>query len=409
MAAAVDMSSEEPSRGFAPVFYPGTPQLSAATSVKIGAGEERQNLDVRLQFVRLARVSGLLVAAGPVPPGAQVTLVDVAQQVAGAGQRSTRIGADGRFTFVGVPPGQYSVFARATFRAGPPQEAPLPPPGSKEAAIAAALNAAPTDMLWAASEIAVNGEPVSDVALQLQPGMSVSGTVVFDGAAPGSIDLSRLRVSVVPAGAPIAGGFSSTRDAPVDAGGRFTIQGVAPGRYRLLPGRGVPSGYALESAIFAGKDVLDFPLEVAPGQDASGGVVTFSTRATEIAGSVRGPSGSPATDLSIIVFPVDSRFWTPQSRRIQAARPTTEGRFTFRMLPPGDYRLVAIEDPEPGQWFDPDFLRQIGAGSIAVSLAPGEKKRQDVTSASGGDPSTASPARTPSPRDTASLRRRGGR
>jgi hypothetical protein len=50
----------------------------------------------------------------------------------------------------------------------------------------------------------------------------------------------------------------------------------------------------------------------------------------------------------------------------------------FQSLPPGGYRLVAVTDVEPGQWFDPAFLRGIVGASIAVPLGDGERRTQDL-------------------------------
>jgi hypothetical protein len=164
----------------------------------------------------------------------------------------------------------------------------------------------------------------------------------------------------------------------VTADGQFTIRGVFPGRYRVVPSSGVPAGFLIESATFGGRDVLDFPLEVKPGEDVAGGVVTFATRQTELTGTMTDPAGKPAPGYTLILFAADGRFWTPMSRRIQSARPSTDGRYAFRSLPAGDYRLIAVEDVEPGQWYDPAFLKELLGASLAVSLAPGEKRTQDL-------------------------------
>ena len=66
--------------------------------------------------------------------------------------------------------------------------------------------------------------------------------------------------------------------------------------------------------------------------------------------------GKPTADYTIVIFPSDNSFWLPQARRIQSARPGTDGKFTFRDMPPGDYRMTAVTDVEPGEWFDPEFL-----------------------------------------------------
>jgi hypothetical protein len=88
--------------------------------------------------------------------------------------------------------------------------------------------------------------------------------------------------------------------------------------------------------------------------------------------------GQPATDYTVIAFAADARFWMPNSRRIQAARPATTGAFTFRDLPPGDYLLVAVTDVETGQWYDPAFLRQLQGAAASMKLAEGERKTQTL-------------------------------
>jgi hypothetical protein len=110
----------------------------------------------------------------------------------------------------------------------------------------------------------------------------------------------------------------------------------------------------------------------------SGLTVTLSTRSTALSGTLQDPSNQPTTGYTVIAFASDNRLWLPQSRRIQATRPSTDGRFSFNGLPAGDYRLAAVDDVEIGRWFDPAFLRQIVNASIAVSLGEGERKVQDL-------------------------------
>ena len=86
----------------------------------------------------------------------------------------------------------------------------------------------------------------------------------------------------------------------------------------------------------------------------------------------------------MIVYPADQKYWTPQSRRIQSARPATDGRFSFRNLPPGEYRIAPVLDPEPGAWYDPAFLQQLDGNATRVTLSDGEKKEQTLRVATGG-------------------------
>jgi hypothetical protein len=232
--------------------------------------------------------------------------------------------------------------------------------------------------LWAAADVSVDGSNLSNVMLALQPGMSVSGQLVFEGAPPRPADLTRVRVNlsaVVTPGVPRD--FSSSSAGRTDASGRFTITNVLPGTYRLSAA-GAGAGWFLQSAVVGGEESLDFPFEVKPNQNVSNATITFGDQATELSGTLTDGTGAAATDYTIIVFSADHEYWTPIGRRLSTARPATDGRFTFRSLPPGDYRLATVIDPEPGAWTDPEYLRQLEAVSMSVKLAPGEKKVQNV-------------------------------
>jgi len=93
--------------------------------------------------------------------------------------------------------------------------------------------------------------------------------------------------------------------------------------------------------------------------------------------------GRPTSDYTIIVFPSDTQYWLPQSRRIQSTRPGTDGTYTVRGLPPGDYLMSAVTDVEPGAWFDPSFLETLKSSSTPIHLSEGEKKTQDLRLAGG--------------------------
>jgi hypothetical protein len=255
-----------------------------------------------------------------------------------------------------------------------------------------------SQVLWATSDISVNGTNISDVVLTLQPGMTVTGRVEFP-AASAQPDYTRVRVNLQTRGAQL---FDIGGNAPavVDASGRFTITGVAPGRYAITAnagqggGRGggaaaaAPTGaqtatqpsvqYTLLSSLANGVDTLDFPVDVQPNQDLNGVVLTFGDRTQELSGTIQDPSGRPTFDYTIVLFAADKRFWTPQSRRIASTRPGTDGKFTIRGIPAGEYRLTAITDADTDEWFNPAFLEQVMSASIPVSIRDGEKKTQDI-------------------------------
>jgi len=64
---------------------------------------------------------------------------------------------------------------------------------------------------------------------------------------------------------------------------RFT--NVVPGRYQVAL-RSTLAGWRMASAVFGGRDALDFMLDVKPG-DALTGVVTLTKRETAVSGEGR--------------------------------------------------------------------------------------------------------------------------
>jgi uncharacterized protein (DUF2141 family) len=348
---------------FAPTFYPGTAFPTQAVFVTVGRAEERTGIDFTLQLVPTARVEGsvLLPDGSPASSGTQVNLLAGPQVAGGAAPlRGTRVAADGAFSFADIPPGNYTVLARAN---------------------AALQPGAPPAMVWASTEIAVDGEPITGLSLGLQPGMTVSGQVRFAGSRlKPPDDLGSVRVSLAPEQAEGTVGFAPGTNG-IDSQGRFTISGITPGRYRLtasFPGSGRPGGWQLRAALVDGQDTLDVPFTVLPSQSVSGASIVFTDRAAELTGTVQNAAGGPPNEFTVILFPADQGHWLPRARRIQVVRPSADGAFAFRGLPPGDYHLAAIDDVEPGEWLDPAFLQRLLQTAMKLTLGEGEQKVQDI-------------------------------
>jgi protocatechuate 3,4-dioxygenase beta subunit len=369
--------SDEPTPGYAPVYYPGTTQPASAATVAVNAAEEKMGVDFQLQLVPVARVEGVVVNSnGPAPRNVQVSLLSAGQAVPGVGTSSTRADANGRFRFSNIAPGQYILVARGTLaegRGGGRIDAPTPAAAARAEAVAQASAA----RLWAMLEVGVDGRNLENLVLTLQPGMTITGRLNFEGTSPVPADLTRIRVSAVPVDmAGPAREIASPAPGRVDANGRFTLAGVVPGRYRITASGG--QGWTLASSTISGQDTLDFPLEMKPSQNLSGVTVTFTDKQAEVTGTIVNDSGQPAADYTIILYAAEREFWTPGSRRIFSQRPGTDGRFTFRNMPAGDYRIAPVLDPEPGTWFDPAFLQQLDTNALRVPIGPGEKKVQNL-------------------------------
>jgi Carboxypeptidase regulatory-like domain len=373
---------EEQTTGYAPVYYPGTIAPSQAMAVTLGIGEERANIDFQLQRVPLARIEGTIVnATGQPAENVQITLADASQAVPGIGTFAARADAEGRFRLANVPPGNYRMIARATVtQAG---GGAAQPGGGRGAArpFGPQSNAV---RLWGALDLLVEGRNLTNVILPLQQGLTLSGRIVLQGTTQQPPpDLTRIRVNITPVDP--AGGSAVVQPAAgtVDATGKFTITSVVPGWYRLS-GAGAGTGWFLESSVVDGQDSLDYPFEVKAGAVPQNAVVTFTDRQSQLTGRIINQRGAPAPEQTLILYPADERLWGAQSRRIRSTRPSTDGQFNFTGIPPGEYKLVAMVDVEPGAWFDPAFLQQVDAASTRVTISEGEKKVQNLQISSGG-------------------------
>jgi hypothetical protein len=174
--------------------------------------------------------------------------------------------------------------------------------------------------------------------------------------------------------------FSGAAGVNVNADGTFEIRNIGPGVVAVtspLPAA-ISSQWWLRSAMAGGVDLLDAPFEVVLGSDFRDVVVTLNDRRTELSGTLQTPTGQPAPDYFIVVFPATPALRVPGSRRIQAVRPATDGRFVAANLPAGDYLIAALADVMPNEWNDPKFLDRLAPSAIKVALGEGEKKVQDL-------------------------------
>jgi hypothetical protein len=329
------------SRTYAPVYHPGTSVRADAALVTVRAGEERSAIDIRVEPVPVSTVN-VQVATGP-------EVSDMTFFALRNGDDGFRFGgrpdAGGRFTIRNMTPGTYTIVAQ---------------PGPRT-----------TGRLWAMTEVSVVDSDVSAV-LSLQPPLEVSGKVTFVSTGLAPPDLTRVRVSLTPASSNPANPLFNP--AAADATGAFSVTNVIPGKYRFaasITGAGTNSGWTLSSATVRGRDTLDLPLDIKPGEPIEATLV-FTDRTTSLSGTLVDATGRPAPDYFVIAFPVDQSFWMPGSRRIAASRPGVDGRYVFPNLPAGDYLIGAVTDVEPFQWFDEAFLSELKGAALPVTLVDGK-------------------------------------
>jgi uncharacterized protein (DUF2141 family) len=353
-----------PRVSYAPVFYPGTSIATRAKAVNIESGQERAAIDFQLEYVATATVQGMVVSAGT-PRSSQVMLRAQSAITGGSLEsviRAAQPAPDGYFRFTGVTPGDYTLTARVV------------------PAVDGSAGRAASAPLFASTDVVVAGEDITGITLSPQPGLTVSGRIVFEGTTP--FPASTLATFAAGLGLPLGTAQSGGRPQPVlevDPTGRFVISRIPPGPLSALGAGGIrtPLGpWWLRSIVLDGRDALDAPLEVR--QSTTEAVITLSDRASTVTGTVTDAQAQPASTYYVVVFGTDIASWFPNSRRIAGVRPDPQGRYTIRNLPAGEYFVAATDDIDDGQWFEESTLRQLAARATRISLADYERKTFNV-------------------------------
>jgi hypothetical protein len=362
-------------------FAPGTVSLADAKVITVASGDERAGVDVPWRPIAASRVTGTAVGPDGALPNLAVRLIGLSvtgRAVDGTLDTATTVtNAQGAFTLLGVPPGQYVLRAMRV-----PPRLSGGGPGLPTALPTRTLEVT----LFANVPVTVTEGSVAAVSVTLAAGVNALGRLVWDGThpTPPADMVARLLVRFEPIDGD-APGPAAAISGLVDASGQVSAAGLFPGRYvvRLFGDpaalRGL-SGWVLDSAMLNGRDVSVVPLDLQA--DVSGLVLTLTDHPSDLAGTVRDAQGRADGGAAILAFPVSSQDWVDTGaapRRLQKVRPATDGSYHVLGLPAGEYFVVAVPDEQSADWPDPAFLQGASRRAVRVMLAHGEHKMQDLT------------------------------
>jgi len=346
------------------VYYPGTTRSADATGVLVAAGEDKQNLDFRLERVRPSRIDGTVSTADGSPLPANLRVLFAAAP--GSGLSSTGGGStvtpDGRFSLPNMTPNTYQLLART---------------------------AGPTPLMAAALVEITGLSDVTGLQLVLSPPPSLTGRVVAAGTSTTSRppSLAGQRLQLTPLLTALSG-ITAPTTTPTNTAGEFTVSNLLPGRYLLTgaPFFGASAdsvAWGLGSVVIDGADVTDRAFDVSAETPPKEIVATLTNEWQEISGRVTNAEGAGVSDYAMLAFPVDEAYWLHNSRRIVTTQPAGDGRYQLggpgpALLPAGEYYLAAVTDVSKDEQYDPAFLKGLIPSAIKITLVVGERKAQDV-------------------------------
>jgi hypothetical protein len=364
-------------------YYPGVTDLSAATVITLAAGEEREGLDFSLPSVPTSRIAGTVVdASGRPASGVQVSLLNTQPpRPSNSGIPASRTDAAGAFHFYGQLPGTYTLAALAR--------------------ASSAASSMPTSSSWARQTVSVNGNDLTDIALQLQPTVSVSGRIVLDTATGGDpaqlllylIPPRNISQVMAPMSRPNADGTFVFRDLipdrySLDAGAQTVSPPSPAGTVAMFP---VPTRWIATSVIVNGVETIDTGIDLSTA-DVTNMVATLSDRRTELSGMLVDATNRPIPQFGVVAFSVGPADATTTARRIAWATTDAQGAFKIS-LSAGEYYLAPIIDMDAADFAMASLLKfELGPyldslvpKAIRITIAFGEQKTQNLK-LSGGLP-----------------------
>lgn len=325
-----------PEAGYAPVYYPGTNELDAATPVELRPGDDNRDIDFTLLPARTVHVRGHVFnsTTGKSVQGANVSLMrhePNTQMISYSGAAYVQ-DASGAFDIGGVPPGSYILMGQLF--------------GNNQQYVGREL-------------LNVGDSDIDGIELAVGPNFEMKGRVSVEGKS--KFDLTGLQVFLEPREV-----ITGTQAAPIESDGSFLLKNLFDGTYRVGVWN-LPGDYYLKSARLGSEDVLDTDLSISRKQSLEPLELVLSPAGGRIEGVVSNQQ-KPFAGAQVVLVP-DRR---SQHRLYSATTAGGDGHFALRGITPGNYHLFAREELEDGAYEDPDLLRQYEDRSKPLRVEEGE-------------------------------------
>ena len=315
--------SQSGAQGIPVTFYPSGSDLAAASPIPIIPGK-RFEVNLSLSPRPFYRVSGRVAGYGQ---GQYVSLQVLDSTGKSVANNSRFDPANGSFQILWIPAGAYTLRADS--------------PGAQGQALTATI------------PLIVNSD-LSGLHIMLTPTISIPIRVQLISSRTGSERLPE-QENWSPAYVQLVSrdnGLTEMRYGAQQVGERgnssLQLQNVAPGTYEVEIN---PNGmFYVQSATSGTTNLLESHLSVAPG----GSVQPIEIVMRDDVASLSGNVSSDNQPLSATVMAIPERFSAQPF--LQPA--DSNGGFQFPFLPPGAYKVLAVDHAEQLEYSNPDVLRK---------------------------------------------------
>jgi protocatechuate 3,4-dioxygenase beta subunit len=359
--------SEDDKIGFMTTYYPTAADEAGAQRVRTRTGAETPGVEIRMVSGRLFHVTGMVIDSSG--RGTARVNGNLMKRTAGGSSSSFGFNTDeqGHFQMRNIPPGTY----RLTVRQQNPPNAARNPDGSF---------AEPGE--FASLPMTISAD-VDDILVTTSPGVTITGTVVFENGPPQLTQGQQsfqMRVNATPGDAEAMMGAPTPSPALVGPDLSFTMKGLA-GEFLL---RSNALGNTLKAVQLSGEDITDTPREFKAGDRVT---LVLTSRASTLEGNVTDAAGKPVTDSSLILFSEDKAAWRSNSIRTRRGGTDANGHYRLTGLLPGQYYLVALPRERMNGLTlgtDPSVFEALSKEGTTLVVGEDEQRQVDVKVSVGG-------------------------
>jgi len=408
--AAVTANTNPQTQDTGPIYFPSTPYIQSASPIDLRPGAEYKGADIQMTPIRRYTVCGIVGGippqssrvqnnpGGPIPP-APSALPQIVQNVQQLVQTVQTVAAPAPAQDapcgIGTAPIQDPV--------GTVQLAPI------DIELRAALNSSGNrynatvdgrtgqfiirnvlpglynlatfiSNMDAATTVDVRSRDVENVTLSLTPGFPLPTRVTMEGAAAGA-DLPGGMTMLIGSSPPTQG---TSPNQPVDPKGSFSIPNVGTDDTRVYvlpmlttpvaPPLNIPEslqGVYVKSAKLGGVDVLNTGFRFSGEPDKTLEIV-LAKNASSLTGRVEDERNQPVAAVFVTLIPDIPTARLYRTDMYKTTSTDTDGRFTIKGLPPGDYKIFALEGFEKDAWLDPDFFKPYENRGVPIKVGEGK-------------------------------------